>query len=62
MEKIQSLNPKQCRRWEYADRSGFEFGDTHALAMDIQQKGQIEPVHARPVQGDKEAKYDKCHR
>lgn len=46
MEVIE-VDPKDCIRWEFADRSGFEFGDIHVLAQDILKNGQIEPVILR---------------
>ncbi len=45
--KIFTLNPRDCTRWHYADRSSFEFGDISALAEDIKRNGQIEPVLVR---------------
>ena len=57
MEKIISLNPKQCRRWSYADRSDFEMGDLYKLAQDIRENGQIDPVLVRPT-GEKETPYE----
>ncbi len=45
--KIFTLNPRDCTRWHYADRSFFEFGDISALAEDIKRNGQIEPVIVR---------------
>jgi len=41
------VNPKDCVRWKFADRSGFEFGDIHTLSQDIIKNGQIEPVILR---------------
>ena len=46
---LKELNPKECRRWKYADRSSFEMGDLFLLAEDIRQNGQIEPVIVRPL-------------
>lgn len=48
---IITINPRDCTRWECADRSGFEFGDLYALAKDIQKNGQIEPIIVRPIKG-----------
>ncbi|RZI45473.1 ParB N-terminal domain-containing protein [Candidatus Finniella inopinata] len=42
------VDPKKCRRWKLADRSGFEFGNIYALAEDIKKNGQVEPVLVRP--------------
>lgn len=44
---ILTINPRECTRWHYADRSLFEFGDILALADDIKRNGQIEPVIIR---------------
>jgi ParB family chromosome partitioning protein len=45
--QVLKVNPKECVRWEFADRSTFEFGDVNALAEDIKKNGQIEPVLIR---------------
>ena len=45
--QIIEVDPKNCIRWEFADRSGFEFGDIFELAQDIAQNGQVEPVILR---------------
>ena len=45
--QIIEVDPKNCMRWKFADRSGFEFGDVFALAQDILKNGQIEPVILR---------------
>lgn len=42
-----TVDPRECTRWHYADRSLFEFGDIPALAEDIKRNGQIEPVLIR---------------
>jgi len=42
--EIIEVNPRDCIRWKYADRSLFEYGDTNLLAEDIKRNGQIEPV------------------
>lgn len=44
---IITINPRDCLRWLYADRSLFEFGDISALSEDIKRNGQIEPVIVR---------------
>jgi ParB family chromosome partitioning protein len=49
MEVIQ-IDPKKCIRWDYANRSVFEFGDLAALARDIKINSQVEPVLVRPIQ------------
>ena len=33
--EVKTIDPKECTRWSLADRSGFEFGDLHNLAEDI---------------------------
>ncbi|WP_192484821.1 MULTISPECIES: ParB/RepB/Spo0J family partition protein [Cysteiniphilum] len=57
MEVIE-INPSQCKRWEFADRSAFEFGDIHALGMDIKKNGQVEPVMVRPLKNDAQYQYE----
>ncbi len=55
---LKELDPRECRRWKYADRSSFEMGDLFLLAEDIKQNGQIEPVIVRPVEGSEEINYE----
>jgi len=55
---LKELNPKECRRWKYADRSSFEMGDLFLLAEDIKQNGQIEPVIVRPIEESGDIKYE----
>lgn len=50
--KVQSINPNHCRRWDFADRSYFEFGKLWELADDIKRNGQIEPAIVRPIEDD----------
>lgn len=45
---LMTVNPKICHLWQFADRSGFEYGDIHALIQDIKSNGQIEPILLRP--------------
>jgi len=45
--QVIEVSPKDCVRWKFADRSGFEFGDIHTLSQDIIKNGQIEPVILR---------------
>lgn len=47
------INPKKCKRWQYADRSAFEFGDIHKLGLDIKNNGQVEPVIVRNIENNK---------
>ncbi len=56
--KIIEINPAKCRRWRYADRSAFEFGDTNALASDIKKNGQIEAVLVREIKEASPYKYE----
>jgi ParB family chromosome partitioning protein len=55
--EIQSIDPKQCKRWKFADRSDFEFGKIWELAEDIKRNGQIDPAIIRPVK-DPEYRYE----
>lgn len=55
--EIKEINPKDCIRWPFSNRSPFEFGDIHKLGLDIKVNGQIEPVIARPLIS-KEHKYE----
>jgi ParB family transcriptional regulator, chromosome partitioning protein len=57
MEVIK-VDPRDCTKWKYADRSFFEYGDPNILAEDIQRNGQIEPVSIRPLKGDGDFKYE----
>ena len=47
--QIIDIDPRDCTRWKFADRSSFEFGDTNILAEDIMRNGQIEPVFVRKL-------------
>ena len=53
-----TVDPKNCHRWKYADRSGFEFGDIYALAQDISKNGQIEPVLLRTTKASQDVQYE----
>jgi len=55
---LKELDPKECRRWKYADRSSFEMGDLFLLAEDIKQNGQIEPVIVRPLKEAGDIRYE----
>jgi ParB family chromosome partitioning protein len=57
MEVI-TVDPRECRKWKYADRSFFEYGDPNILAEDIKRNGQIEPVYLRTINGDQNFKYE----
>jgi len=50
---IITIQPEECKRWEFADRSAFEFGDIHRLGLDIKNNGQVEPVIVRELKNDK---------
>ena len=49
MEIIQ-VDPKLCKRWKFADRSIYDFGNIIELSQDILNHGQIEPVILRKTQ------------
>jgi len=55
--KVQSLDPKHCKKWKFADRSDFEFNNIWELAEDIKRNGQIEPAIVRPID-DSEYQYE----
>ena len=57
MEVIK-IDPRLCTRWQYADRSSFEFGDVNVLAEDIKRNGQITPVFVRALSGNDKFKYE----
>ncbi|MCF6777624.1 ParB/RepB/Spo0J family partition protein [Thiotrichales bacterium 19X7-9] len=44
---IIEIKPENCKRWQFADRSTFEFGDINKLGLDIKNNGQVEPVIVR---------------
>lgn len=56
--KITTLDPRDCTRWKYADRSSFEFGDTNGLADDIRVNGQINPIFVRALNNNANFKYE----
>jgi len=51
--QIIDIDPRDCTRWKFANRSSFEFGDTNLLAEDIKRNGQIEPVFVRELKNSK---------
>ncbi|MDP4832986.1 MAG: ParB/RepB/Spo0J family partition protein [Rickettsiaceae bacterium] len=55
---IIEINPRDCTRWKYADRSFFEFGDLGLLAESIKKYGQIEPVYVRTLKEHPKFKYE----
>lgn len=56
--EIIKINPSECTRWKYADRSSFEFGDLSALANSIKKHGQIEPIYVRELKTNPKFKYE----
>jgi len=56
--EIIEIDPRVCKRWQYADRNSFEFGDTNLLAEDIKRNGQITPVFVRTLKGNDKFKYE----
>lgn len=57
MEVI-NIEPRDCVRWKFANRSSFEFGDLNLLAEDIKRNGQIEPVFVRKLVNNDKFKYE----
>lgn len=55
--QLKIISPKDCSRWDLADRSLDEFGNIFELAEDIKRNGQIEPILVRPAKG-KDYKYE----
>lgn len=55
---IIKIDPRDCTRWKYADRSNFEFGNTDALAQDIKENGQINPIFVRELNSHPKFKYE----
>ena len=49
--QLKTISPKECNRWDLADRALDEFGNIFELAEDIRRNGQIEPVLVRPIKG-----------
>ena len=47
--KIVNIPHIKCINWKYSDRNSFELGDIEALAEDIQNNGQIQPITVRAV-------------
>ena len=56
--EIIEVDPRVCKRWQYADRNSFEFGDTNILAEDIKRNGQITPVFVRTLKDNGKFKYE----
>ena len=56
--EIIEIDPRVCKRWQYADRNSFEFGDTNILAEDIKRNGQITPVFVRTLKNNDKFKYE----
>lgn len=55
--ELKIVSPKECNRWDLADRALDEFGNIFELADDIKRNGQIEPILVRPVK-NKDFKYE----
>ena len=51
--KIIIIDPRNCSKWKFANRSFFEYGYINDLAEDIKKNGQIEPVYARELKTGK---------
>ncbi|ODN41347.1 ParB/RepB/Spo0J family partition protein [Piscirickettsia litoralis] len=49
------INPNLCKNWKYADRQTFELGEIEALANDIKENGQHQPIVIRPIKHKKYA-------
>lgn len=47
--KVITINPRDCTRWKFANRSDFEFGNITTLADDIKKNGQVEPIIVRHI-------------
>ena len=56
--EIIEINPSQCTRWKYADRSSFEFGNLSDLITSIKKHGQIEPIYVRELKDNSRFKYE----
>lgn len=56
--EIIEINPSQCTRWKYTDRSSFEFGDLSSLTTSIKKHGQIEPIYVRELKENPKFKYE----
>lgn len=48
--KIINIPHSKCTNWKYSDRNAFELGNIEALAEDIQNNGQIQPITVRPIE------------
>lgn len=46
-DEIIELSIEDCILWKYADRQAFEMGNLEALAADIKNNGQIQPIIVR---------------
>ena len=56
--EIIEIDPRVCKRWQYADRNSFEFGDTNILAEDIKRNGQLTPVFVRTLKDNGKFQYE----
>lgn len=55
--ELKTVSPRDCGRWDLADRSFDEYGDIFKLANDIKRNGQVEPILVRPIKSN-EYKYE----
>ena len=47
--EIKTIEPRDCTKWKFANRSSFEYGAVNDLADDIKKNGQIEPIYVRKL-------------
>ena len=46
--QLKTISPKDCSRWDLADRSLDEFGNIFELAEDIKRNGQYRANFSTP--------------
>jgi ParB family chromosome partitioning protein len=51
--QITKIHPKKICNWKHHDRNQFEYGDLDALANDIKNNGQQQPIIVRPIKHKK---------
>lgn len=51
--QITKIRPKEICNWKHHDRNQFEYGDLDALANDIKNNGQQQPIIVRPIKHKK---------
>ena len=54
--EIKTIEPRDCTKWKFANRSSFEYGSVNDLADDIKKNGQIEPIYVRKLSKGKQEK------